>query len=388
MHRRAFLIGLCVVAVAARLATGAVLLTQGAPAFVLSSDDGDAYDAAARSQAFGAPIVMTDRMSGKWDTQTPLEARWPQGYWLLLAAQYRLFGSAYASTLVVQALLAAAGVLAVYALATRVFGEAVARVAGVGQALSSTGVYLSSALYAEALYLPMLLVGVALAALAVEVARGGRARWLWAAAGGAAFGVAEATRPLALPVFGAAAIWAGFLSSSPWFQRLRILVALGMGFCLALLPFVVHDLSTLGRIAVFTAGGAEALRDQTVHGDVLVDRILTMFITGGWAPLGEPLISSPGALPTLLGRLAEWILAAIGAAWLLVGNWRRAKTRVGWLLVLAAAAVVGPSLLVGLPLVRYRAAADPLFIIFMIAGVIALWYARAQLNRSSPRGSE
>ena len=106
-----------------RLSVGAALLSQGGTSFVLASDDGDAYDAAARWQATGTPIVMTDRLLGKWDAATPLEARWPQGYWLFLAAQYRLFGSAYVSTLILQALLAAGGVLAVFAMAARVLSS-------------------------------------------------------------------------------------------------------------------------------------------------------------------------------------------------------------------------------------------------------------------------
>jgi hypothetical protein len=361
---------LCAVAVVVRLAAGGALLSQGGPWFVLSSDDGDAYDAAARWQAFGTPIVMTDRMSGKWDASTPVEARWPQGYWLFLAAQYRLFGSAYASTLLLQALLAVGGVLAIFALAVRVVDEGPARVAAIAQAVSSTGVYLSAALFAESLYLPLLLGGMALVAVAVEVARAPRARLLLAAAAGALFGLAEVTRPLALAVLVVAATWAAFGTRARC-QRWRVLAALGGGFAATLVPFVAHDLATLGRVAVFTAGGAEALRDQAVHGENLIERTVVMFLTGGWVPLGEPLISSFGGLPTLITRLAEWLLAGIGGVWLLLGRCQT-TTRVGWLLAAAAAAVVAPSLLVGLPLVRYRAAADPIFITWMVAGVLAL----------------
>ena len=50
----------------------------------------------------------------------------------------------------------------------------------------------------------------------------------------------------------------------------------------------------------------------------------------------------------------------------------RATASVGWLLVAAAGAIVGPALLIGLPLVRYRVPADPIFIIWMVAGVQAV----------------
>ena len=137
------------------------------------------------------------------------------------------------------------------------------------------------------------------------------------------------------------------------------------------MPFVVHDLATLGRVAVFTAGGAEALRDQTSGGDSVFERAFTLFVVGGWVPLGEPLISNIGGLGTLLARLAEWVLAAAGGTWLVMRSCR-ATASVGWLLVAAAGAIVGPALLIGLPLVRYRVPADPIFIIWMVAGVQAV----------------
>src|SRR5205823_4862637 len=149
VRRRSLIVSLCVLAVAVRLVAGMSLVNHGGPEFVLSSDDGDAYDAAARWQALGTPIVMTERMAAKWDASSPVEARWPQAYWLFLGAQYRLFGSPYVSTLVLQALLAAAGVLAAYALAASILGEAAALVAAFGQAVSSTGVYVSAGLFAE-----------------------------------------------------------------------------------------------------------------------------------------------------------------------------------------------------------------------------------------------
>jgi hypothetical protein len=371
LPRRAFLIGVCLLAIALRLAFGAALLSQGGTSFVLASDDGDAYDAAARLQATGMPIVMTDRLLGKWDPATPVEARWPQGYWLFLAAQYRLFGSAYVSTLLLQALLAAGGVLAVFAMACRVLTEGAARVAALAQAISSTGIYISAALYAESVYVPLLLGGLALVVGLVSVARMSGLALAAAFGAGVLFALAEVTRPLAVPVLGLAAVWLAWGSKAPSADRVRCIVALSAGFAVALMPFVVHDLATLGRVAVFTAGGAEALRDQTSGGDSVFERAFTLFVVGGWVPLGEPLISNIGGLGTLLARLAEWVLAAAGGTWLVMRSCR-ATASVGWLLVAAAGAIVGPALLIGLPLVRYRVPADPIFIIWMVAGVQAV----------------
>jgi hypothetical protein len=62
--------------------------------------------------------------------------------------------------------------------------------------------------------------------------------------------------------------------------------------------------------------------------------------------------------------------------WLLAPTRRTPET---WLLAAVTLAIVGPALLLGLPLVRYRAPADPLFIICMAAGVLcasrAAWSA-------------
>jgi hypothetical protein len=370
MRGWSLVVAVCLLAVGLRLIVGMSLLDRGEQAFVLSSDDGDAYDAAARWQAFGVPIVMTERMASKWDAIDPPEVRWPQGYWLFLAAQYRAFGSAYASSLVLQALLAAGSVLAVWKLASQL-GERAAGAAAAGQAVSSTGIYLSSALYAEAIYVPLLLGGLAVTLIAVR-----RSSWSLGIVAGALFAAAEATRPLALPVFAVATLWAVWMYRAAVAERLRLLLALCAGFGLALLPFIAHDLAAVKRVAIFTAGGAEALRDRATGGQNLLEQVFTLFVAGGWAPLGEPAISGlPGGL-ALAARGVEWVLAAIGIAWLLQTA-RTDSPRSKVLLVAVAASIVGPALIVGLPLVRYRAAADPIFIICMVAGVQALRVARA-----------
>jgi hypothetical protein len=364
--RRTFLLCLCCVAVGARLAIGALLLSAGPAEFVLASDDGDAYDAVARAQALGTPIVMTDRLAGKWPEAGEPAARWPQGYSWFLTAQYRLFGTAYVSTIVLQGLLGAGGVLAGFALASRLLPEAVARLAGIGMGLSSTGVYLSAGLFAESIYVPLLLIGLA---LLVRAAADRRSRWLWPAVAGALFGLAEVARPLGLAVFAVAALW------TIWQQRYRAALALCVGFAVAVGPFVVHDLATSGRVLLLTAGGADALRDGAAQGQNIAGRALTLFLTGGWAPLGDPLVAGSDAL-TLLARIIEWGLGLAGAIWLLAPTRRTPET---WLLAAVTLAMVGPALLLGLPLVRYRAPADPLFIICMAAGVLcasrAAWCA-------------
>ena len=104
---------------------------------------------------------------------------------------------------------------------------------------------------------------------------------------------------------------------------------------------------------------------------------MTERTSGKWVPgtrvagLGEPIISSLGPSGAFL-RLTEWVVCMIGCVWLLLP---RRRSQHAWLLVAAALAIVGPPLLIGLPLVRYRASADPLFVVWIMAGGYTLYRA-------------
>ncbi|MBI4492134.1 MAG: glycosyltransferase family 39 protein [Chloroflexi bacterium] len=413
-------------ALALRLAVGLALLVAWGANFPLASDDGDHYDAAARWLVAGDPIVHGPGGDSLLVPPDPAE-RWPAAYWLFLAAQYRLWGYQYLSAVILQAGLGALGALAGYGLARRVLPGRAALAAGYALAASSTLVYLSAALSAESLYIPLLLLGLWLAVRGVEAASG------WggpgaALAAGLAFGLAEAARPVALPVFGVAAVWlvwqlgcgrpgwplilslskderpagAAVLGGWPGRGAGWALAALVGGFVLALAPFVLRDLAALGRVAVFTAGGPEAyqassqgqglaslgidpyrtgpglaalaaLQQPWQVAEVLAReipfRLAILFLVGGWAPLGEPLWQVL-ALAGLLPRAALWLLALLGAAW--IARHPMPGPRVGWLLLAATLAVLAPLVLLGAAIVRYRAPADPVLIIWMVAGATAL----------------
>jgi hypothetical protein len=142
--------GLLVFTAAVRLLVGGVLLQVWGSSFPVASDDGQAYDAAARWLVWGQPIDAVD----PW-------MRWPAGYWLLLAAEYRLLGYQHVSAVVLQSGLAAIATLATYRLAERLLPDPrLALLAGYATALASTLVLLSATLTAESVYVPLLLVGV------------------------------------------------------------------------------------------------------------------------------------------------------------------------------------------------------------------------------------
>ncbi|HEY3063216.1 MAG TPA: hypothetical protein VGL99_29930 [Chloroflexota bacterium] len=368
-------------AVALRLAVGLVLITNGSESYVLSSDDGDAYVASARWAAFGEPIEMTERLAGKWSPDVSPADRWPSGYWLFLAAHYAVFGFQHLTPLVVQALLGGAGAWAAYSIASRLLAPLWPAVAGALVAASSTLVYLSATLSAEALYVPLLLV-----ALELLLRRGPRAAVL----SGALFALAQVTRPLALPVFVLALAWRARTPSHA--------AALLAGFALTLAPF----LAAFGSQAVFTAGGEAAFHDTGVghlaqdlvvqgvdpyhrgFGPSIVaaisnplpvaaavlsavpERLNIQFLTGGWAPIAEPALSATPAAIAIPVRALIWLLAALGLARLLRDPATRAAAT---LLALTVLAIVLPPLVAGLPLVRYRAPADPIFLLFLTASL-------------------
>jgi len=383
-------------AVVVRVLVGLAYLHGGDTPFVLASDDGDAYVASARWLATGEPIVLTPRLAAKWTLAAPdPAARWPAAYWLLLAAQYRLLGYQHVSTLVVQALLGGALTLAAYALARQLLPARWPVVAAVLVACSSTLVYLASTLSAEALYVPLIVLGLALLV---------RRPVGCALLAGAAFGLAEATRPLALPIFLIALAW-----------RARAAPLLLGGFAVVLAPFVLRDLLVQGHVALLSVGGAAAFHDAHGVGQLgpdlaglgvdpyargvsssllavaaqpvqvaaamtaaLPQRLTVLFISGGWAPIGEPLLSALPVGVTLAARLAIVALAAYGALSLL---YQPTTRRVAILLVATTLAVLVPALVLGLPLVRYRAPADPLLLIFLTAA-----FARVRLpsGRAAP----
>lgn len=373
-HRRLLVLaGLVLLAVTLRVALGMTLLaTQGGPAFVLASDDGDAYDAAARFVALGEPIPTTPRLAGKWDASTDLTDRWPQGYWLFLAAAYRLVGSAYGPAILLQGLLGGVGVVAAWSLARQVLvREPWALVAAGGVALSSTGIYLSASLYAEALFVPLVLIALACATRARRAAFSRPAVWRWGLASGVGLALAEVTRPVALAVWAVVLVWtvAPFGDWSPR-QRLAAALTIVVGFATGIAPFGAHDLLASGHISVLTAGGTAAFGDsQRAAQLALADRVLLLFVSGGWAPLGEPLLAWLGA-PGVLLRGGLFVLSAVGLVLVCRPNDPGVVT--GRLVAGAILALVGTALAVGLPLVRYRAAADPLLIVCLCAALARL----------------
>jgi hypothetical protein len=332
-------------ALTVRLVLGLWLLQGGDAAYVLASDDGDAYVAAARHAAFGEPIVLTDRMAAKWQLAADQDPgrRWPPAYWLFLAAQYRLLGCQHLSAIVLQAALGAIAAWATYRLALRLLPSTWAVTAGALAAISSTLAYLSAALYAEALYIPLLLLASELC-----LQRNVRAAHI----AGIAIGLAETTRPLALAL----------LPILAWGAGKRQLPHMTLGFAIAMAPFLARDLLILGFPATLTAGGREALTDAVAGAMSPMERVSLLFLSGGWMPLGEPLLSASPQL-ALIMRPAFWLVSAIGAIALL-----RRRRQLSTLLILLALAIVLPPLLVGLPLVRYRAPADALFVVWFVAG--------------------
>jgi hypothetical protein len=206
------------------------------------------------------------------------------------------------------------------------------------------------------------------------------------------FGLAEVTRPLGLPI--ALVCWGWAVIRGP---RWLWLLCVPAGFALGVAPFALRDLLTLGHVALFSVGGAEAFHDRGLGQalsqlgidpyaigpggavlagvrqpgafvgailEALPDRFITLFLTGGWAPIGEPVWQWLGGLG-VLARACVWLLALVGLSRLLFVR----QALETWLLLGVVLAVLVPTVLLGLPLIRYRAPADAVFLIWMVAAL-------------------
>jgi 4-amino-4-deoxy-L-arabinose transferase-like glycosyltransferase len=130
-------------------------------------------------------------------------AFWPPLYPLFLAAVYSIFGYHLLVARLVQALLGAGAVVAVYAAARTVLGRPIARLAGLGGALYPYLVYFGNWLISEALYL--LLLALALWVMARQQRRSSQ-RGL--AGLGVLFGLAILAKPAAIFMLPLVVCWA------------------------------------------------------------------------------------------------------------------------------------------------------------------------------------
>jgi hypothetical protein len=175
----------------------------------------------------------------------------------LVAPFYAWFGPHYLVALLVQALLSAGLVVATYALARETVGERAARLAAPLVALWPALIYFAGALLTETL--AALTVAVALLLLVRTFARGG---FVLAVGAGLAFGLSALTRPTALPLAAAGALWLALFAPRPAGARLREAFALALALACTVGPWTLRNHRVTGRWVLVTSGGGAALFDS------------------------------------------------------------------------------------------------------------------------------
>lgn len=360
--------------------------------FPLGSADGPSYDRAAWDFVSG---TLTD------DPGT----RWPPGYWLFVAAIYRVFGHDFRIFALVQGALCAAVPALTYVAFRHVFGPATAMVASALSAVSGTLIFVSVMLGTEGVYALLILLAFTALLGVVPLAGGSppgfRRLAVGAAASGALLALGIAMKPQTL-LFALFVIpwlaWAPLPGSRRPFAALALVVGLGLG----LLPFVARDLVIHGQVILFAAGGPEALTDSDIGRAWLSIGVAPY--SDGWPTaiaraLARPLDSANVILanvpigylrfffgewfgtfdPLLLDRFSGWAkdLRLYGYALAVVGVILALRDRPEsrWHQVLALAFVVSQAsatVFFGPPQVRYRVPSDPILLMYVSHGAVRL----------------
>jgi 4-amino-4-deoxy-L-arabinose transferase-like glycosyltransferase len=206
------------------------------------TDDGHFYDVVADRIARGLGYTWA------WpDGAVTYAAHYPVGYPALIGLAYALFGSRPVVAMMLNAVIGALGVAAVYGLATQTGKRELALLAGLLAALQPSLVFYTPALMTEGI------TAAILALLAwLSVATRARESRLGIALLGIGAGALVLIRPQALilaPVFGAVAAW-----GSHW-ARVRaaaVVSVVAIGVCL---PWTLRNCQRLDRCAFVSANG-------------------------------------------------------------------------------------------------------------------------------------
>jgi 4-amino-4-deoxy-L-arabinose transferase-like glycosyltransferase len=404
-----WLLAVVVVALAARLAV--VLAT---PNYQPRTDAAD-FDRLAVSLADHGSFQSSLH---EWAPSGPTAFR-PPLFPAVLAATYKIVGTGSAHTRwtaarVVESILGALVAALVYLIGARLWGPTVGLVAGAIAALCPPLILVGSSLLSESLFIPLVL-GAVLAALRFRADR--RLRWLVIC--GAAIGCAALTRGngfvLVIPL--AALVW----RRGPWRAALRAPAVLLAAAIVTVLPWTIRNAIEFHRFVPLTTEGGYALAGtyngatQSRRGFEAVwypplEQMRTLFAAnprmneaeassrlasnglhyiehhpGSLAKTGylsaERLFNLEGpvleevfaygeAYPVRLAQYSVygfWLLGALALAGALTPAARRAPR---WLWACPALILLSTLLFEGLT--RYRAPADPFFVLLAALALVAV----------------
>jgi len=196
-----------------------VLALTGAN-FIRASDDGITYDRFASMLSQGQKISKSDAFY--WSGF---------GYWYFLSAIYRLFGQHnFSAVIIIQSALSATVPVFTYIVGKRIFGSTtVCVLASLLTAFNLTLIFLSAVIGMEAIYIPLFMMAVTVAA---HYLTGSALDWKKAFSIGAAFGLANNARSevLFFPILIAMLIVMFLGRRRDWTKTVLIAVSVLIGF--------------------------------------------------------------------------------------------------------------------------------------------------------------
>jgi 4-amino-4-deoxy-L-arabinose transferase-like glycosyltransferase len=401
-----------------------VALVLGTPHFA-TIDDSHSYDRMAVSLADHGTLPSSQIPPRGGPTAYP-----PPLYPVALSIAYRIVGTSseharWEAGRIEEALLGAIAVILIALLAGRLFGRAAGLLAGAIAAVYPPLLLVGSSLMSESLFVPLVLAAV----LSALMARDSEHRLRWAIAAGLLVGLAALTRSigivLVLPVLFLAwterprwswraarvplvVLAATLVTIAPWAIRNTmefhefVPISSETGYALAGTYNAVAQYDTRYP-ALWTPPGPEIYRFLSSHPRAneaqISDDLVTFsrryiaahpsypFVVAYWSAVRLFNLTGPGYErfsaefegypPTLAywSVLAFWLLAALALLGVVIGGARRAP----WALW-ACPLLILLSTLPFAGLTRYRAPADPFFVVLAALALLALW-RRAQGRR-------
>ena len=364
--------------------------------FVIAGDDSNTNDAFAWMYAQDPRTLLT----------IDPKIMYPPGYWIFLGWLYRWFGHRFGPVTFIQTCASAIVPVCVYWLTRRLIptrtGEWAAKIAGLLTALNTGLIHCSVVLDQEAVYLPLLFMGLCALLQAVDRVAASSSKWLVVA--GLLMGLANVMRPITVFVPVVVFLWLWGLRRRFW-AACRETAWFTIPMVLVLVPLIIRNaVASGGNVIALTteaagqyrvsgnepllALGVDPFGDpigtlRVVAGHpmavaeaawaVVPPRVVRFFFIPFFGTFDPVLIMNANALATpyaLYLELYAYIAMALGAWWMV----RYRTSRLGTILLLWITAYF--SLTPVFWFVRnatYRVPLHPIFLIWLGAGIMSLW---------------
>jgi hypothetical protein len=328
---------------------------------------------------------------------------YPPGYWMFLAVIYRVFGHHFLPVVFVQSLASAIVPPCVYLLTRRLLptlGHRTAVLAGLLAVFNTPLIHVAATLDQEAVFMPLLLVGL-LALLRGVPAEGPVAwRWLWAA--GAFIGLANFMRPITIYFPLVVLAWVATARRRLW-PAVQAMIHFTIPMVLVVVPLFIRNVLASGHLTmtseaaihyhkhsndalialgvdpfVNVRGTVAAFLQQPAAvwqaiWDVVPVRIVQFLFVSFFGVFDPVQMLNPGTVPTAYAMHVEfyaYLAILIGFWWM--ARRRESRRETLFLLWVTAYFLLQPVLF----FVRnatYRIPLYPVFYVWLAAGAVLVW---------------